>query len=79
MLLPFFLGDGNIDYKEFVRVGEMKSELAEQQQQAQAANQALAQQLTSISQARRRLSPLHARVMGGTRCLTDVIYAAGKV
>lgn len=51
----------------------MKSELADQQQQAQAANQALAQQLTSISQARRSLSLPHARVMGATRCLTDFI------
>ena len=45
-------GDGSVDYSEFVKVGEMKSELGEMQQQAQADNQALAQQLTAISQAR---------------------------
>jgi hypothetical protein len=51
-------GDGSVDYGEFVKVGEMKSELGQMQQQAQADNQALAQQLAAISQAR-NTSPLH--------------------
>jgi hypothetical protein len=43
-------GDGNIDYQEFVRVGQMKTELNDMQAKAQSDNQALAQELTNIAQ-----------------------------